>query len=331
MLTGVGAAGAGLLTTPGTAAATLASQPTDGDPAHAAPQPRDIETFLDDIIPGQLDEHDIAGATIAVGYGDDPTVAKGYGYADVEAETPVRADETLFDIASVSKPVTGTAVMRAVEARLVELETDVNKYLDAFSLPETYPDPITLEHLGTHTAGFAPQHIGEYTRNEDALQPLGDAVAEDPPVRICPPGDIASYSNYGFALAGHIIGTAADTTFAEYVQRQVFVPLGMDRSTFRQLRPDEFADAMTKGYASEDGRFREQDVRMSWRLPAGGMAATATDMAAFMRMRLQQGQLDGDQFLPSETVTGMLRRVLGGQPSACSRWARASTCSSPTD
>jgi CubicO group peptidase (beta-lactamase class C family) len=278
---------------------------TEDAVGETGPQPAVFETFLDNRVPEQLDEHEIAGATVAVVADGETKVAKGYGYADVDSEQPVEADETPFDIASVSKAITGTAVIRAVEAGLVDLDTDINEYLEAFSIPGTYSEPITLEHLGTHTAGFTPQHIGEYTFDEDDIPPLGEAVAEDPPTRVRPPGEIASYSNYGFALAGHIIAGEADTTYADFIQKQVFDPLGMDGSTARLPRPDGYADTMSKAYGFEGGEFRRRDVRQSWRRPAGGIAATATDMAAFMRMHLNRGRFDGRQYLPPQTVSGM--------------------------
>lgn len=304
-LTGVTAASAGLHAIPRAAAI---DHPADGGASAAngaVPTASEFETFLDDNVPTQLDGHDIAGATVAVVADGDLKVAKGYGYADISAEEPVRADETLFDVASISKSVTGTAVMRAVQAGLVELDTDVNQYLDRFRIPDTYHEGITLDHLGTHTAGFTPQHIGAYSYDDEAVRPLAEAVAQNPPERVRPPGEIASYSNYGFALAGHIVATAADTTFADYVRKQVFDPLGMDHSTFRHPVPSPLAEATTNGYAVENGEFREADERLSWRRPAGGMAATATDMAQFMLLHLQGGRLGGKRFLPTETIEGM--------------------------
>lgn len=306
-----GAAGAGASLVATTRVGAVHPVPPEDDAEHAGPNRAanptadDLESFLDEHLPAQLEEHDIAGATVALVAADGPTVAKGYGHADVEAERPVRAAETLFPLASVSKSVTGTAVMRAVEAGQVSLDADVNEYLDGFAIPDTYPDPVTLEHLGTHTAGFAPQHIGEYWFDPAELPPLAEAVADDPPVRVRPPGEIASYSNYGFALAGHVVATTAGTTFADYARRQVFDPLGMDRSTFRLPRPDDLGAATAAGYAHVDGAFSELDAHVSARRPAGGMAATATDMGRFMRLHLQGGRLGGTRFLPTATVEAM--------------------------
>lgn len=313
VLTGVAAVGASVVATPGAAMDRSPGQ-SDGRSTGADVRANDIEAFLDEHVPAQLEEYDIAGATVAVVTGSGTTVAKGYGYADVEAEEPVRADETLFNIASVSKAVTGTVIMRAVESGLVDLDTDVDEYLEGFSLPDTYEAPITLEHLGTHTAGFAPQFIGEFAFESDDFTPLAEAVAEDPPERVRPPGEIASYSNYGFALAGHVVSTLAKTTYADYAREQLFDPLGMDRSTFRVQGPGARRNARSKAYAHTDGGFREQDVFISWRTPAGAMAATATDMVRFMRMHLRGGRIDGEQFLARETVEGMHAERFANHP-----------------
>ena len=104
----------------------------------AASLPEELESFFDEEIESQLDKHEIAGATVSVVAGGETVFAKGYGYADVEEKEPVRADETLFRIGSVSKAVTGTAVMCGVENGDVDLNTDVNEYLEDFQVPEAY-------------------------------------------------------------------------------------------------------------------------------------------------------------------------------------------------
>lgn len=317
-LSGVTAAGVSLAATPIAAGDRISPTVSEAATLDRQPPAAEIERFLDDRIPAQLEEHDIAGATVAVVADDDVTVAKGYGYADVEAEEPVRADETLFNIASISKAVTGTVVMRALESGLVDLDTDVNEYLAEFSLPDTYEAPITLEHLGTHTAGFASQLVGEFAFESDDFPALAEVVAEDPPKRVRPPGEIASYSNYGFALAGHVVSTMAGTAYADYAREQLFEPLGMDRSTFRVTGPGARRDERSKAYDHTDEGYREQEVFISPRTPAGAMAATATDMARFMRMHLSGGRIDGGQFLSRETVNGMHAGRFANHPAIAS-------------
>lgn len=125
--------------------ATQASELTD---------PKELEDFLDGVMSAQLEGYQIPGATVAVVKDGELFFAKGYGYADLKNREPVVADETLFRVGSVGKVFTATAVMQLVEEGKLDLDADVNTYLVDFKIPDTYPQPITLHHLLTHTAGF---------------------------------------------------------------------------------------------------------------------------------------------------------------------------------
>lgn len=129
--------------------------------ARTAPEPSgvhdltkaDLEAFLDALLPAQLQSRDIAGAVVAVVKDGQILLAKGYGYADFAAKKPVVADQTLFRPGSISKVFTATAVMQLVGQGKLDLDRDVNDYLD-FAIPKAFPEPITLRRLLTHTAGF---------------------------------------------------------------------------------------------------------------------------------------------------------------------------------
>lgn len=311
---GIGAATLGL---PASARATAAGTGPPEAGGGATPlDPTDVETFFDERLPAQLAAYDLAGATVAVVADGEPVLTKGYGMADVHADAPVRADETRFRIASTSKAVTGTAVMRAVEAGHVDLDADVNRYLEDIEVPNTYPEPVTLEHLGTHTAGLASEYIGQYAPPDERPTPLSEVLADGPPDRVRPPGELAHYSNYGIALAGHAASRAAGASFADYVEAAVFEPLGMDRSTFRPPAQSDLGEGLTKAYDydEEAEAFREIEVPYPLRRPSGSMTTTATDMARFMAMHLQQGRLNGRQFLAPETVAGMHDRRFSNHP-----------------
>ena len=285
-LAGTTATGAGLM--------GVADDRSPADGSSLLSEPRPFETFFDDHLPAQLDEHDLAGATVAVVADGEVALTKGYGSADLAVEEPVRADETLFPVASTSKAVTGTGVMRAVEAGHVNLDTDVNEYLDEITIPDTYPEPVTLEHLGTHSAGFESEYIGQYAPSRNDAGPLGEVLAEGAPSRVHPPGEVAHYSTYGIALAGHVASRAAGTgNFSEYVREALFDPLGMERSTFQAKLSKDLADALTTAYDYDEdaGEFREIDAPFSLRRPGGALVTTATDMAQFMRMHLNGGRI----------------------------------------
>jgi len=156
-LAGVGTAATTMAIGPTTATTTATATTPRGTPTQTTTDPIStdaLQSFFDNRLPEQLEEHDIAGATVSVVADGERRLSEGYGLADVAAEEPVKANETLFRIGSVSKSLTGTAVMRGVEAGRLSLETDVREYVDGLSFPGEYNTPITLEHLGTHTAGL---------------------------------------------------------------------------------------------------------------------------------------------------------------------------------
>jgi len=110
----------------------------------------DVEAFLDGFMPMQLERENIAGAVVLVVKDGKVLFSRGYGYGDVEKKTPVSPGSTLFRPGSISKLFTWTAVMQLVEQNKLDLDHDINSYLD-FKIPATYPQPITLRHLMTHT------------------------------------------------------------------------------------------------------------------------------------------------------------------------------------
>ncbi|MDS0300254.1 beta-lactamase family protein [Halogeometricum sp. S1BR25-6] len=272
--------------------------------------PESFETFLDGVVNAQLEAHDISGATVAVVDGDS-TFTKGYGVRDVRTDAPVEADNTLFRIGSTSKLLTWTAVMQGVEAGRLDLQTDVNEYLGEVVIPNTYDQPITLDHLATHTAGFEDRARGTFVLNESDLRPLPTMLRNEQPARVRPPGKFTAYSNYGAALAGHIAATTAGSSFGEYVEERIFGPLEMEQSTFDQPVPDSIDGTLSKGYTTPNGRYREGEFEYVGMPPAGSMTTTATDMAQFLHAHLQGGATSDGRILESDSTAAMHRRRFG--------------------
>ena len=153
----------------------------------------DAETFLDGIVPLQLAREDIAGATVSVVKDGKILFEKGYGYADVEQKKPVVANETMFRPGSVSKLFTWTAVMQLAEQGKLDLDKDVNEYLD-YKIPEAFGKPITLKNLLTHTAGFEEQAKDLISFNSESPN-LGEFLKTHIPGRIFPPGTVPAGSS----------------------------------------------------------------------------------------------------------------------------------------
>ncbi len=266
----------------------------------------EVEAFVDAAMAEDLAEHRVSGATVSVVKDGELLFAEGYGYADRRNETPVVADRTLFRVGSVSKLFVWTAAAQQVEEGELDPNASVNRYLDRVEIPRRYGRPVTLEHLATHTAGFEDSYEGLAVESPDDRRPLGDAL-QDVPARVRPPGEVTSYSNYGAALAGHVVARQADTTFDSYVENRIFAPLNMTRSTFRQPVPADVPGRLSAGYRYRNGRFVRGEFETIGMPPAGSMSATSTDVAKFMLAHLQGGRY-GDARLLSESATERMHR-----------------------
>src|SRR4051812_9561907 len=265
----------------------------------------DLEAFLDALIPAQLQNRDMAGAVIAVVKDGQVLLAKGYGFADFVAKKPVVADKTLFRPGSISKVFTATAVLQLVEQGKLDLDRDVNDYLD-FAIPKTFPEPVTLRRILTHTAGFEETLKNLFVPSAREMRPLRDYLVAAMPARIFPPGKVPSYSNYALTLAGYIVERVSGEPFDKYVAAHILTPLKMDHSTFAQPLPELLEPAMSQGYlAASQGARKFEFVTAS---PAGALSATAADMTRFMLALLGEGTLEGATILKPETVRAMESR-----------------------
>ena len=147
----------------------------------------DIEAFLDGFMPMQLKRENIAGAVVCVVKDGKVLFAKGYGYANAEKKTPVSVESTLFRPGSISKLFTWTAIMQLVEQHKLDLDHDINEYLD-FKIPPAFGQPITLRNLMTHTPGFEESIKNLFIPEGAKVIPLKDYLTQHLPARIYPPG-----------------------------------------------------------------------------------------------------------------------------------------------
>jgi CubicO group peptidase (beta-lactamase class C family) len=260
----------------------------------------DLETFLDNFFATHLDSHRIPGAALAVVADGRLVLAKGYGYADLAANRPVDPALTVFDVGSVSKLFTYTAVMQLVEQGRLDLHADVNDYLTHFQVPDTFARPVTTAHLLTHTGGFDEWDIGAAVRDLTEVLPVCDYLAQRLPPRVRPPGELMVYSNHGTALAGCLVEEISGQPFAGYVADNILTPLEMDYSSFGW--PPALLANMATGYAQHPAGPRPFATYYRHYGPAGELKATAVDMSHFMIAHLQNGRYADAQILQPETV-----------------------------
>jgi CubicO group peptidase (beta-lactamase class C family) len=251
----------------------------------------EMETFLDKELGKEMKKHHIAGAAVSVVKDGELFFAKGYGSADLENDIPVDPEQTIFRIGSVGKLFTWTAVMQLAEQGKLNLNEDINTYLD-FRIPDTYPQPITLKDLMTHTSGFEDRLRGSVVSDADDLLPPRQWLISHMPARVRPPGKYAAYSNYNAMLAGYIVARVSGEPYDQYIQEHILNPLGMVHSTAQSPIPPDLRAHSSVGYTYEDGAFQAfPDYTAQPALwPSGAHQASVTDMARFMIAHLQGGR-----------------------------------------
>lgn len=275
-------------------------------PAEALNNVTELEAFFDELVSAQLQDLHIAGATLAVVSNGSVLLTKGYGHMNLWLSREVNPHETLFRVASISKTFVATAVMQLVENGTLDLNTDVNSYLEAFKVPETFPNPVTLMHLLTHTAGFEENFVPITVYTDNNLPSLEEILTEELPARVWPVGETSAYSNMGFALAGYIVQEVSGMSFEDYVDEYILEPLGMEHSSFYQDLPNPIAGYHSLGYVYDnDLGFVPQYPEILTIPPAGGLSATASDMAKFMLAHLQNGSYNGHRMLGNDTIQEM--------------------------
>ena len=234
---------------------------------------------------------------------------RAWGWADAENKIRFEPD-TLCQLASVTKPVTATAVMLLVEAGKIGLDDPVAKYIPSF---RRHP-AVTIQHLLTHTSGLprdVPSRKYPPAMHQSWLSRRLPDIAEEAAKMdlLFPPGTKYSYCNAGIATLGRVVEVVSGRPFDEFLKARLFDPMGMTSATFRP--PAEAARRPAVLYDNRTGR-RQLSYRFdpAFRIvnpaPNGGLFATARDMAAFVQMFLNEGRYNGVQILAAATVRRML-------------------------
>jgi len=277
----------------------------------------EIEAFVDGYVGGLMANQHSPSGTVAVASGEGVFFAKGYGFQDIEKGILVNAETTLFRPGSVSKLFTWVAVMQQVEQGKLDLDTDVNRYLENFQIEDSWPgQPVTLRHILTHTAGFEEGGLG-YLIVDDVsrLMPLAESMKRYQHVRVNPPGAQTAYSNYGAALAGLIVSNVSGLSFNDYIQKNIFDVLGMQSASFEEPLPERLANNMANTYVLEGGKYASKPYELISNFgPAGALAATATDMLKFGLAILNGGEYNGKRILRASTVDEVLNKQFSHDP-----------------
>ena len=269
-----------------------------------------LHDLLNPIFVNKMADAHIAGAAMSVVKDGQVVYQRGFGRAEVFAPKPVVADRTVFRIGSVTKVVTGLAVMQCVDRGLLDLEADVNRYLTEFKVDDTFPEPVRVKHLLTHTAGFDQLGYDRHVSSRDSVLPLAEFL-KDNLVRIRPPDQVSCYDTYAITLAGYLVEVVSGSSFEGYLSENIFGPLDMDH-TFITV-PEAYRDDLATGY-----EFRGEWVPQRWEYmntdPASTVNSTVADMANLATMFLEGGEYGGQRILSKESVAAMMTRQFTNHP-----------------
>jgi CubicO group peptidase (beta-lactamase class C family) len=270
--------------------------------AHALTQ-GDLEAFFDGIFPLQLERSDIAGTSVLVMKDGQVLFEKGYGFSNTKDKKAVDPNATIFRLASISKLFTWVSVMQLAEQGKVDIDADVNRYLD-FQIRPAFDHPVTLRNLMTHTGGFE-EKITDIIVLDPKKQPtLRDDLVKNQPMRLFPPGQVPAYSNYGVGLASYIVQRVSGEPFDQYVQNHIFGPLKMTHSSFYQPIQKELAGFVSEGYRGDTTK-KPVGFELFNPVGAGGLSSSAADMGRFGQALLNGGELEGARILKPKTLAQM--------------------------
>ena len=267
--------------------------------------PQEFATWVNSFFEQQLSELNIPGAVISVVKDGEIFFANGYGYANLEQKIPADAEKTLFRVASLSKLFTATAAMQLYERGELDIHSDVNRYLEDWQIESSYSEPVTPARMMMHTDGTTQRLIGLGARTKAQMQPLAEYLPEYMPKIYYPPGKFYSYSNHSIALLGYLVEKISGIPFVEYIDKNIFQPLEMSRSSFEQPPVSELPKNFATGYQIKNGKAEPVPYLYLNIAPAAAAMTTATDMAHFMLAHLQQGNYRGSQILQPETTEMM--------------------------
>ena len=254
-------------------------------------------------IPQLMAQEHIPGLALALVDGNGVVWQQGFGSTDSDGGTPVTVN-TIFSVQSMSKTFTATAVMQAVQTGRLDLDVPITTYVPGFEVHSAFePHPeqrITLRMLLGCTAGFTHEApLGNNYEPEPGTFDAHVRSISDTWLRF-PVGTGYAYSNLGFDLAGYILEKTAHQSFPEVMRDSLLAPLGMDHSTFDRAQVHATADRAV-GHSADLARPRV-DVPMT---AAGGLWASAADLARFLEFQLGNGTVDGRTVLDAALMREM--------------------------
>jgi CubicO group peptidase (beta-lactamase class C family) len=280
---------------------------------------KSVEQWSDEAFGRILAEHRVSGLAISVTQGDAVVFKKGYGYADWATRTPVNPDVSQFRIASLSKTFIGTAIAQLLERRkIASLDDPVNKYLKRVQLKPFGGKNITIWDMMAHQGGLGPSPV--FVADEKGPLPVpplpAEYIASKMPEVVREPGTVSIYCNPCTATLGFMVEDITGQTLQDYLQQNVFAPLGMTHTAV-VTEPNPASKDIVVQYAFVSGGSPvalPYPVITPFLAYAGAINSTAGDMAKYLIAHIQEGAGSGPKLMTPATFKLMHTRHRGNEP-----------------
>jgi len=284
---------------------------------------------LDELIEKGMGEYHIPGLAVGIVLDGRLAYARGFGQVILGQPASVTPD-TLFHMASVTKPFVATAIMQLVEQGKIALDDPVMKYLPYFRLDDPRYQSITIRQLLNHTSGMPDVKDYEWNKPQDDEAALERYIRSLKGEKLLwNPGSRFAYSNIGFEILGDVIAKVSGMSFDDYIERRILNPVGMSSSTLllKRADPKRIANGYTQSRSVKQGDSPLVAVAAypynRPHNPSSGLLSSINDMARWAMVNLNRGELDGQRILKSSTYDLMWK------PAAEVEFCRGGPCRKP--
>lgn len=260
-----------------------------------------IQEFMDKFFISNMQKYEIPGAAVVVVKDGKEVFKKGYGYSNVDKKIEVNPDETLFPAASVSKLFTATAIMQLYEQGKLDINQNVENYIEPYKINNGYKEVVTCANLLTHSSGVdEASEINGNTRNQKNIKSQEYYFDNHKPKVVREPNTVSRYSNQGYNILGYVIEKVSGISYEEYIKKNILEPLKMNNTLVRVKN-----HSTATGYEYDNGSFNEVPLAYQYTSGSSGINATLRDMESFMLMHLNNGEFEGTRILKEETAKEM--------------------------
>jgi len=255
----------------------------------------------------EMEKRHVPGFSVAIVQGKEIVWAKGFGYSNLEREIPA-SPETVYRVASVSKPVIATGLLQWMERGRFHLDDPVNDLMEEVKIQTPFKEQPTVRNLLSHTSGL-PVHVDPLYFHINETVSLEDLIRESA-IAVYPPNERIIYSNTAFNIIGYLVGLFAGEPYPHYMERGLFKPLEMNSSSFEQT--PKIRRLMAQPYSCKKPGGPLEAVKPWYggsipEKPCGSLFSSALDLCHFLIAHMNGGLYKEKRILKEETLKEMHR------------------------